>query len=297
MKDFVANGAGYLQNGLQRENWERAITSIVQMTVKKTSHPGINFLIKHVGQIFRRMFGIALEDVKQRDEFSATLKLIPSNVETFLTGKFDEMLWKVMEDAANSSHEALAPMYSTLDPTLPTFSATYLEEDDERELFTVSNDGQYVKTPSKKDSVVTHMMSKIKEKALSLVDLDDGNKAKQLLAEQNKQKALEKNCFLPDKRTSMINDQETDLVIKTAFKYIIALMEFNMIILRFQINHYLYEGFKKNLDSWTRNVLMEDWEDLVKPDDDLADEINDIESKIIGLKDSLMEVQRMQSKF
>lgn len=95
----------------------------------------------------------------------------------------------------------------------------------------------------------------------------------------------------------MINEQETELVIKTAFMYIIALMEFNMIILRFQINHYLYEGFKKNLDSWTRNVLMEDWVDLVKPDDNLASEIKDVESKIDGLKDSLMEVQRMQAKF
>lgn len=197
MKDFVANGAGYLQNGLQRENWERAITSIVQMTVKKTSHPGINFLIKHVGQIFRRMFGIALEDVKMRDEFSSTLKLMPSNVETYLSGKFDEMLWKVMEDAAGSSHEALAPMHSTLDPTLPTFNATYLEEDDGEEIFTLS-DGNYVKTPSKKENLVSNMMSKLREKALSLVDLEDGDKAKQLLAEQNKKKAMEKNCFLPD---------------------------------------------------------------------------------------------------
>ena len=296
LKGFVANGAGYLQGGLLRENWEHAITAIVQMTVKKTIHPGINFLIKHVGQIFRRMFGIALEDVKQRDEFSATLKLMPSSVESFLGGKFDDMLWKVMEDAANSSHEALAPMYSTLDPTLPTFNATYLEDDEDEELFT-HHEGQYVKTPSKKDSFVSQIVTRFKEKAMSLHDLEDGEKAKQMLAEQNKKKALEKNCFLPDKRTSMINDRETELVIKTAFKYIIALMEFNMIVLRFQINHYLYTGFKNELDAWTRNILMEDCSNLVQPDNDLAKEIEDVKSKIDGLKDSLMEVQKMHSKF
>ncbi len=27
MKDYVASGAGYLQGGLQRENWERATLS------------------------------------------------------------------------------------------------------------------------------------------------------------------------------------------------------------------------------------------------------------------------------
>ena len=48
MKDHVASGAGYLQGGLQRENWERATLSIVKMTSSITVHPGINFFIKHI---------------------------------------------------------------------------------------------------------------------------------------------------------------------------------------------------------------------------------------------------------
>ncbi len=86
MKAYVASGAGYLQGGLQRENWERgtsqlsstlylkltpdfltcqflsslllATLSIVKMTSLVTLHPGINFLIKHVGTIFRKLFQV-----------------------------------------------------------------------------------------------------------------------------------------------------------------------------------------------------------------------------------------------
>ena len=293
---YVPNGAGYLQGGLQRENWERAITSIVKMTVKKTSHPGINFLIKHVGQIFRRMFGIALDDVKEGNEISATLKLMPSVVETFLSGKFEEMLWTLMEEAANLSHRALEPMYSTIDPSLPTFQANHQDGEDEINTMYTLQDGEYVKTPSKKERNEFQAIGKVKERLASFLDLD-GSKAKKMLTEHSLKKATEKNHFLPDKRTSMINKEETNLVINTAFTYIISLMEFNMTVLRFQINHYLYEGFKTRLDSWTREIMLEDWASLITPDEDLRDEINELDGKIHGLQESLHEVQRIQSKF
>ena len=296
MRDYVPNGAGYLQGGLQRENWERVITAIVTTSVRKTTHPGINFLIKHVGQLFRRMFGIALEDVKQGEEFSATLRLLPTDVETFLTGEFDEMLWKVMEEAASFSHQSLEPMYSSLNPDLPTFHSTnHLNTNDEQDTYIIQN-GQYVKTPSKKESEQNSVIGRIKEKVSIMFDID-GSKAKKMLTEQSLKKASEKSHFLPDERTSMITDEETNLVIKTAFEYIIALTEFNMITLRFQINHYLYSGFKKRLDSWTREVIMKDWSTLVEPDENLQNEIDVLEGKISGLRESLHEVQRMQAKF
>lgn len=298
LRDRVPNGTGYLQGGLQRENWERAITSIVRLTVKNTSHPGINFLIKHVGQIFRRMFSIALEDVKRGEEFSATFKLIPPAVETFLTGKFDEMLWDVMMDAAKLSHQSLEPMYSTLDPNLPTFHPdTDLPDNEEpTELYRMEN-GVYVKVPSEKEKSQSHFLGKFKETFMAVMQLNDGKEAKNMLSEQSRKKATEKKPFLPDKRTSMINDKETDIVIKTAFKYIIALMEFNMVILRFQINHYLYQKFKDRLNEWSSEVIMEDWTMLVKIDEDLKKEIEDVEGKLSGLRESLHEVQRIQAKF
>ena len=42
---------------------------------------------------------------------------------------------------------------------------------------------------------------------------------------------------------------------------------------------------------------MEDWSLLVTPDKDLESEINDVEGKINGLKESLQEVQKIQAKF
>lgn len=63
MKEFVASGAGYLQGGLERENWERATISIVKMTSQVTIHPGLNYFIKHVGSIFRNLFQVALQDM------------------------------------------------------------------------------------------------------------------------------------------------------------------------------------------------------------------------------------------
>lgn len=56
LKEYVSSGTGYLVGGLQRENWERAMVQITKVCVKDVSHPGINYLIKHVGLIFRRLF-------------------------------------------------------------------------------------------------------------------------------------------------------------------------------------------------------------------------------------------------
>ena len=61
LRKYVPNGTGYLGGGLQRENWERAMVQITRVCVKDVSHPGINYLIKHVGSIFRRLFTLALE--------------------------------------------------------------------------------------------------------------------------------------------------------------------------------------------------------------------------------------------
>ena len=77
LRDKVSNCTGYLAGGLQRENWERAMVQITKVCIKDVSHPGINYLIKHVGSIFRRLMGLALEDIKHGEEFSAVFKLLP----------------------------------------------------------------------------------------------------------------------------------------------------------------------------------------------------------------------------
>ena len=295
LRAYVASGAGYLGGGLNRENWERAITAITKMSVKKISHPGINFLVKHVGQIFRNLFSIALEDVKKGEEFSATLKLMPSVVEAHLIKLFDNMLWKLMEESSKSSHTSLEPMYSTLDPCLPTFQSYNAKELGNDETY-IKKDGSFVKTPNKTDMQEKSMIASVKEKLSFMLNLD-GRKAKSYLVQYDKKRTTKKTGFLPDERSSMMTNDEIEVVVRRSYEYIIALMEFNLVILRFQINHYLYIGFKDRLDSWTREVVMENWEDKVQPDESIQNEINELEGKISGLQDSLLEVQRIQSKF
>lgn len=110
LRDKVANVTGYLGGGLNRENWERAMVQITRVCVKDVSHPGINYLIKHVGNIFRRLFVLALDDVKKGEEFSATFKLLPTPVEKHLVCEFDDMLWHLMKNVADKTHCALEPM-------------------------------------------------------------------------------------------------------------------------------------------------------------------------------------------
>jgi hypothetical protein len=110
LKEIVGNATGFLGGGLQRENWERAMVQVVRVCVKQVSHPGINFLIKHIGCIFRRLFSLALEDVKHGEELSSTFRLLPSAVEKHFLKEFDELLWGLMVKVASVTHDALEPM-------------------------------------------------------------------------------------------------------------------------------------------------------------------------------------------
>jgi Dynamin family len=110
LKKIVVNATGFLGGCLQRENWERATVQVVRVSVKKVSHPGINFLIKHIGYIFRRLFTVALDDVKQGEEMSSTFQLLPSAVEKHFLKEFDDLLWKLMVQAAMQTHNSMEPM-------------------------------------------------------------------------------------------------------------------------------------------------------------------------------------------
>jgi tRNA(Glu) U13 pseudouridine synthase TruD len=80
--------------------------------------------VKHVGSLLRRLFSLALEDIKQGEEFSAAFKLLPNAVEKHLLSAFDTMLWDRMTEAADKTHSAMEPMYTTINPNLPTFHAS-----------------------------------------------------------------------------------------------------------------------------------------------------------------------------
>jgi hypothetical protein len=104
----------------------------------------------------------------------------------------------------------------------------------------VLKDGMYVKTPSKKENSEEGMMSWAKNRLSAMVS-GTGEQAKQILRSESKTRATSKKAFLSDERTSMITADETDQILRRSFEYIVALMEFNMVIFTFQLNHYLYQ--------------------------------------------------------
>jgi hypothetical protein len=297
MKEFVASGAGYLQGGLQRENWERATLSIVKMTSQVTIHPGLNFFIKHVGSIFRNLFQVALQDMKLRSVDTNRLLEICPGLENRLAGQFDDMLWKLMQNAADKTHLSMEPWYSCLDPTLPGYHPANEDNDGD---FYEFKDGEYVKTPSKGQH--REQMNKenggLVARILSLFETSvDEKKAKELLRERGRQQAELKRNFLPEERTSMINDDETEKIILSAFRYVVALQEQIQTYLNFQINHYLYNEFKTKLAVFPRLVSNDDWKEMIPDDTTMDDSIQELKNKIAEIKGSLGDVQRMQAQF
>lgn len=99
------------------------MVQITKVCMKDVTHPGINNLVKYVGSILRRLFILALEDIKEGEEFSTTFKLLPSAVEKHLFSAFDTMLWDLMKDAADKTHCAMKPIYTTINPNVPAFHA------------------------------------------------------------------------------------------------------------------------------------------------------------------------------
>ena len=113
-----------------------------------------------------------MDDIKQGHELSSTMKLLPPAVESHLKYNFDEMLWNLMVNAATKSHVSLEPMYSTLNPSIPTFHPEHLDNGAENEDMTYKQDteGNYTATPNKKETYQNKMIGKFKEMCTSLVD-------------------------------------------------------------------------------------------------------------------------------
>lgn len=296
LRDYVATATGYLGGGLQRENWERAMVEVTRVSLRDVSHPGINYLIKHVGCIFRRLFAIAMEDIKNGSEFSAEFSLMPGGIERFLASEYDDMLWALLQKVATETQMSLEPMYSTIDPSLPTFHPIQSEnKKNQSQFFVKNNQGQFV-AATDADEKCYHetLIESVKTKLMALVS-NKGSEAKQFLKSESKERALARTVFLSDSRSAMLTHEETSLILQRAFEYIVALLEFNLIVLKFQLNHHLYEGFKERIrTTWIAQVNNADWESLVQSDSTIQPRIKALDEQIQGLSDSLREVQRMQ---
>lgn len=259
------------------------MVQVVQFSMKEIAHPGINYLIKHVGSIFRRLFALALHDVKDGGKESAqTFRHLPDKVETFLLIKFDNALWELMVEASLKTHTGLEPMYKTIDPNLPTFQeyAEVVSEEESHEA---------------KEDMTAWLLDKMKTLRSA-----SSRKAKEFLQLESKRRALRKSAFLPDQRTAMITGDEINTILHRSFEYIVALMEFNQIILKFQLNAYLFVGFKEKLSAFSNMLSNDDdidWTEIVSPDPSLEKRLRDVEDRVTSIYESLRDVEALQRRF
>jgi hypothetical protein len=164
------------------------------------------------------------------------------------------------------------------DPNLPNFRPPEHDTDEEDKEIDLN------------ESIVSKFASVLRK------TLDDAV-TKQLIRDRGRERASEKRKFLAEKRASMINEEETDEIIKSAFEYLLSLHEFIETILNFQTNYSLYNAFKEELESFSRVVSDSDWTEMLPQDDSLDDMIDNLDDKINGLKGSLESVNKMHMKF
>jgi hypothetical protein len=135
------------------------------------------------------------------------------------------------------------------------------------------------------------------ETALQTADRS-GETCSQFLKEKFILRAQNKTFFLPDRRSSRVTDDETDMILNRSFECMLALMEFNLFILGFQLNFLLFIGFKKELGKSFKNKLMNeaDWAQLVEADPLLEVRFVEVQDQIRGVKDSLQKVERLSRR-
>ena len=95
----------------------------------------------------------------------------------------------------------------------------------------------------------------------------------------------------------MITSDEIDGILQQSFNYIVSLMDFQLIIFQFQVNHFLYDRFKEEFTStFITTVTPSDCGDLCKPDPGLENRLHVLQDQIRSLSDSLQEVERLSMR-
>jgi hypothetical protein len=192
-----------------------------------------------------------------------------------------------------------ALQYSTVDPSLPTFNALRVDNSDESQDRYVYNgdSNEFVLVKSKKEENEETWLQSAKARVMAMISAS-GDQAKMVLKQESASKAKSKTHFLPDERTSMVTDDEIHQILRRSFEYIVALVEFNLVITRFQITHFLFQGFKTELGKTFKNKLMNEanWDELIEPDPTLTYRLDVVKNRISAVESSLFEVERLQRK-
>jgi hypothetical protein len=204
----------------------------------------------------------------------------------------------IPSNAADQTHSSLEIWYSCLDPNLPGFHPAEEDDDEDGDLYQKGIDGNYVKTPSKREIREMNAKDSILGAITNFIFSRDGSNAKDMLREREMERAKMKKSFLPEKRTSMINEDETDKILAAAMQYVFALNEHIQTYLNFQCNYFIYNAFKEKMGKFPQIFTTDgSWESMIPNDETLGSSIDVLKVKISGLQDSLNDIQTMQMQF
>jgi len=290
--EAAANAAGYLSSNIQQDNREGAMQQIVEACIKPLCAQGINYLVKHVGYIFRRLFKIALRDIQNGGEKSRIYKLLPAPAEEFICNQFDDMVWKLMDDTARTVHIAVGPMYLTINPSLSTYHSN---RHDDAETLYVKREGDFVVSDNKRQAYIETYAKNLTAR-MDVLKTNSVDRVKTLLKEEDERRSEERKPLVPGEQTSMITDAETTEIISRSFEYTVGLLDFILDMLKMHFDGNLFIGFKKKLrQSFAREISEKaDWDNLVERDERTERRKIELEGQIIGLKESLADVKRFE---
>ena len=179
---------------------------------------------------------------------------------------------------------------------MPTFSAAKGDVSSAQEVYhKVGN--EFVLQKSNQEQNEEDFLNSSKRRLEALMTAS-GEKAKLFLRQDSAVKAAIKRTFLPDQRSSMIRDDETEQILKRSFEYMVTITEFILKVLDFQLKYYLIIRFKEELSkSFQRRLIHEtDWATIVEPDSYVAKRIKEVDFQIVGVQESLREVERLARK-
>ena len=271
-KHRIINAVGFQSNGVMTPDWGQAIQQVIESHVKETVHPGINYGVKHAGEVCRRLIHQSFNSVMH--DMSSDCPLLPNSVQSFILRKFDCMLWEHMKTTADRIGMAVEPMvrkhfehsagglfahpclqYSIIDPSI-------FELDLGRSSGVQDKEGAHLHGAKQRGTV--------EKSATSRSEFLQGSKA-EWVSESDANEILEKACAY--------HDRFTDLLLTTV---------------RFQMSYHLCEGVKKMIhESFDKFLLETNWEKLVQKDPKLQEAIEQTDEKLLQINDSIEKLDEL----
>ena len=209
-------------------------------------------------------------------EYGDSLALLPDSAKEYLRQGFDDMLWKLMEEAASRMHTAIGPM---------------LECDVTRVIQTQDN---------LSDEEMERRKTEYSESVLELHAGLNSDQAKGHLLGSLSNDLTRETSYLPSQRTKMITDKEAQCVEKRLFLHLHALALEKADYIQTHINAHFCAEFKDHVKACIIDrafVASGKLDEIFVPrDPSLVNRIEQLDREVAGLKEKLDKVNGLLNK-